>query len=72
MVAGQVIDFDPAASAYVLPRDRAVVLTRSAGPDNLARVAQFIAMLGEVSRRSSVASTTAAACPTATTRASTS
>jgi SAM-dependent methyltransferase len=51
MVAGQVIDFDPAASAYVLPRDRAVVLTRSAGPDNLARVAQFIAMLGEVEQQ---------------------
>src|SRR6478752_3593738 len=51
MVAGQVIDFDPAASTYVLPRDRAVVLTRSAGPDNLARVAQFIAMLGEVEQK---------------------
>ncbi|HEX3289161.1 MAG TPA: class I SAM-dependent methyltransferase [Mycobacterium sp.] len=51
MVAGQVIEFDPAASTYVLPPDRAAVLTRSAGPDNLARVAQFIAMLGEVEQK---------------------
>ena len=51
MVAAQVIDFDPASSSYVLPRDRAVVLTRAAGPDNLARVAQFIAMLGEVEQK---------------------
>jgi SAM-dependent methyltransferase len=51
MVAGQVIDFDSAASTYVLPTDRAAVLTRSAGPDNLARVAQFIAMLGEVEQK---------------------
>jgi hypothetical protein len=46
-----VIEFDPAASTYVLPPDRAAVLTRSAGPDNLARVAQFIAMLGEVEQK---------------------
>ena len=51
MVAGQVIDFDPAASTYVLPRDRAVVLTRSAGPDNLANMAQVIGMLGEVEQK---------------------
>jgi SAM-dependent methyltransferase len=51
MVAGQVIDFDSAASTYVLPPGRAAVLTRSAGPDNLARVAQFIAMLGEVEQK---------------------
>jgi SAM-dependent methyltransferase len=51
MVAAQVIDFDPAASTYVLPPDRAAVLTRPAGPDNLARVAQFIAMLGEVEQK---------------------
>jgi ubiquinone/menaquinone biosynthesis C-methylase UbiE len=51
MVAAEVIDFDPAASAYVLPPDHAAVLTRAAGPDNLACVAQFIPMLGEVEQR---------------------
>jgi ubiquinone/menaquinone biosynthesis C-methylase UbiE len=34
-----------------LPRDRAAVLTRAAGPDNLARVAQFIPLLGEVEQK---------------------
>jgi ubiquinone/menaquinone biosynthesis C-methylase UbiE len=51
MVAGEVIEFDPAASTYFLPRDYAAVLTRTAGPDNLARVAQFIPLLGEVEQK---------------------
>ena len=51
MVAGEVVDYDPADSTYVLPPDRAAVLTRAAGPDNLACVAQFIAMLGEVEQK---------------------
>jgi len=51
MVASQVIEFDAAASTYFLPRDRAAVLTRTAGPDNLARVAQFIPLLGEVEQK---------------------
>ncbi|MGZ6779778.1 MAG: class I SAM-dependent methyltransferase, partial [Mycobacterium sp.] len=51
MVAAEVVDFDPAASTYVLPPDHAAVLTRAAGPDNLACVAQFIPMLGEVEQR---------------------
>src|SRR5262245_13029791 len=51
MVAGQVVDFDAAAATYFLPRDRAAVLTRAAGPDNLARVSQFIALLGEVEQK---------------------
>lgn len=51
MVAGEVIDFDPADSTYVLPPGHAAVLTRTAGPDNLACVAQFIAMLGEVEQK---------------------
>jgi SAM-dependent methyltransferase len=51
MAAARVVDFDAAASTYVLPRDRAAVLTRKAGPENLARVAQFIALLGEVEQK---------------------
>jgi SAM-dependent methyltransferase len=51
MVAGRVIDVDAAASTYFLPRDHAAVLTRTAGPDNLARVAQFIPLLGEVEQK---------------------
>ena len=41
----------PASQTYSLPRHRAAVLTRAAGPDNLSRVAQFIPMLGEVEQK---------------------
>lgn len=51
MVTAQVVDFEPASQTYVLPQHRAAVLTRAAGPDNLARVAQFIALLGEVEQK---------------------
>lgn len=51
VVSGRVVDFDPAAQTYTLPRHRAAVLTRAAGPDNLARVAQFIPLLGEVEQK---------------------
>lgn len=51
VVAAQVVDYDPAAQTYSLPGHRADVLTRAAGPDNLARVAQFIPLLGEVEQK---------------------
>jgi SAM-dependent methyltransferase len=51
VVAAQVIAYDPEAETYTLPRDHAAVLTRAAGPDNLARVAQFIPLLGEVEQK---------------------
>ncbi|MDY6998000.1 MAG: class I SAM-dependent methyltransferase [Actinomycetota bacterium] len=51
MVAACVVDYDPAAQTYLLPEQRAAVLTRAAGPDNLARVAQFIPLLGEVEQK---------------------
>src|SRR5262249_38655333 len=41
----------PASQTYSLPRHRAAVLTRAAGPDNLALVSQFIPMLGEVEQK---------------------
>lgn len=44
----RVVDFDPGAKTYRLPPHRAAVLTRAAGPDNLARIAQYIALLAEV------------------------
>ena len=46
-----VVDYDPAAQTYSLPPHRAAVLTRAAGPDNLARVAQFIPLLAEVEQK---------------------
>ena len=48
VVAGRVVDYDATTQTYTLPRHRAAVLTRGAGPDNLARVAQFIPLLAEV------------------------
>ena len=51
VVAGQIVDYDPAAQTYSLPAHRAAVLTRAGGPDNLARVAQFIPLLSEVEQK---------------------
>jgi SAM-dependent methyltransferase len=51
VVTGRVVEYNPAGQTYFLPPDRAAVLTRAAGPDNLARVAQFIALLGEVEQK---------------------
>ncbi|MGV0785988.1 class I SAM-dependent methyltransferase [Mycolicibacterium sp. XJ2] len=51
VVAAGVVDFDASAGTYSLPGHRAAVLTRAAGPDNLARVAQFIPLLAEVEQK---------------------
>ncbi|MGV0717206.1 class I SAM-dependent methyltransferase [Mycolicibacterium sp. XJ662] len=51
VAAAQVIDYDPATATFTLPRHRAAVLTRAAGPDNFARVAQFIPLLAEVEQK---------------------
>ncbi|MDT5209091.1 MAG: hypothetical protein QOF67_1506 [Mycobacterium sp.] len=51
VVAARVVEYDPAAQTYSLPSHRAAVLTRTAGPDNLARVAQFIPLLAEVEQK---------------------
>jgi 2-polyprenyl-3-methyl-5-hydroxy-6-metoxy-1,4-benzoquinol methylase len=51
MVTGRVIDYHPDAATYWLPPEHAAVLTRAAGPDNLARRAQFIPLLGEIEQK---------------------
>jgi len=51
VVAGRIVDYDPTTQTYSLPPHRAAVLTRAGGPDNLARVAQFIPLLGEVEQK---------------------
>lgn len=51
MAASRIVSYDAAAKAYSLPAHRAAVLTRAAGPDNLARVAQFIPLLAEVEQK---------------------
>ncbi|MFD4433499.1 class I SAM-dependent methyltransferase [Nocardia sp. NPDC058497] len=43
-----IVRYDPPTATYTLPPAHAASLTRVAGPDNLARIMQFIAQLGEV------------------------
>jgi 2-polyprenyl-3-methyl-5-hydroxy-6-metoxy-1,4-benzoquinol methylase len=51
MTSGHVVDYDADAGTYSLPAHRAGVLTRAAGPDNLALVAQFLPLLGNVEQK---------------------
>ncbi|CAM3041760.1 methyltransferase [Mycobacterium intermedium] len=51
MTAGRVVEYDPEAATYSLPPHRAAVLTRAAGPDNLAAIAQFMPLLGDVEQK---------------------
>ncbi len=48
MVAGRVVDYEPATGAYHLPAEHAACLTRAAAPNNLAVFAQYVPMLGAV------------------------
>jgi len=51
MVTGGVVDYDPEHRTYALPPEHAACLTRAAGPDNLARIAQDLGMLAEVEQQ---------------------
>lgn len=48
MVTGRIVEYDPANGTYRLPVEHAASLTRAAGPGNLAKLAQFIALFGNV------------------------
>jgi 2-polyprenyl-3-methyl-5-hydroxy-6-metoxy-1,4-benzoquinol methylase len=48
MVTGRIVEYDPGARTYWLPREHAAALTRAAGPDNLAELAQLVALMGLV------------------------
>jgi SAM-dependent methyltransferase len=51
MTTGHVVDYYADTATYSLPAHRAGVLTRAAGPDNLALVALFVPQLGEVEQK---------------------
>jgi SAM-dependent methyltransferase len=51
MSAAGIVTYDPARQAYHFPRSHAAVLTRAAGPENLAQLMQYIPMLGGVETR---------------------
>lgn len=48
MVAGRIVDCDPAAGTYWLPREHAQSLTRASAAGNMAVFAQYIPLLGSV------------------------
>lgn len=48
MVTGGVVEIDPDADRFFLPREHAAYLTRAAAADNLSVFAQYIAVLGSV------------------------
>lgn len=48
MVTGRIVEYDPDSAQYYLPAEHAAVLTRAAGPDNLADDTQYIALMGSV------------------------
>ena len=48
MVTGRIVDYDETTATYRLPPEHAACLTRAAGPDNLAMLMQYIALLGNV------------------------
>jgi 2-polyprenyl-3-methyl-5-hydroxy-6-metoxy-1,4-benzoquinol methylase len=48
MFVGGVVTYDLSRKTYRLPPEHAACLTRAAGPANLANVAQFVALLGNV------------------------
>ena len=51
MTTGHVVEYDAGTATYSLPAHRAGVLTRAAGPQNLALVAQFLPLLSEVEQK---------------------
>ncbi len=48
MVTGGIVEYDPAAVAYRLPPEHGASLTRAAGPDNLATMAQYMTLFAPV------------------------
>lgn len=48
MVTGRIIEYDPINKTYFLPQEHASFLTREAGPNNLATVAQYIPLMAGV------------------------
>ncbi len=48
LTVGGVVEYEPDTHSYSLPAEHAAVLTRAAGPDNLARTTRFIPLLAQV------------------------
>jgi 2-polyprenyl-3-methyl-5-hydroxy-6-metoxy-1,4-benzoquinol methylase len=48
MVAGGIVEYDPATATYHLPAEHAACLTRAASPNNIAATAQWLPVLAGV------------------------
>lgn len=48
MTTGRIVEHDPAHGTYHLPAAHSAMLTRAAGPDNLATIAQYVPLLAQV------------------------
>lgn len=48
MLVGGIVEHDPDAGTWSLPPEHAAVLTRAAGADNLAKLAQFVGLMADV------------------------
>ncbi len=48
MTAGRIVEFNAVGRTYSLPPEHAASLTRAAGPGNLATLAQFVPLFGNV------------------------
>lgn len=51
MTTARVVDYNPAAKTYLLPREHAAVLTSAAGASNVGLLMQHISMMGEVEQQ---------------------
>ncbi len=51
MVTAGVVEYDSTTKHYLLPPEYAAVLTRAAGPDNLAVLAQFLPLFGGIEQK---------------------
>ncbi len=48
LTTGRIVEYDPGTQRYVLPAEHVGMLTRAAGPNNMATFAQFISLFGDV------------------------
>jgi len=48
MVTGNIIDYDPSRGKYLLRKEHSTFLTRKSGIDNLAVLAQYVSLMGNV------------------------
>ncbi|MBB3036751.1 class I SAM-dependent methyltransferase [Hoyosella altamirensis] len=51
MTVGGIVRYDPSAETYVLPEEHGALLSRAAGPDNLASLAQMLPLLSTVEQQ---------------------